>query len=58
MFEGVQRVILYWLVMVIIHFSIILIVKVGIKTKKIVWMLMYFMHGTMLIGTAIYCSKH
>lgn len=58
MFEGVIKVIVYWIAMVVIHFSIILIVKVGIKTKKYVWMPLYVMHGALLLATAIYCSKH
>jgi hypothetical protein len=43
---------------VLIHFSIIPIVKIGIKTSKIVWMSLYLIHISLLIYTATYGSSN
>lgn len=56
-FEGWQMVLLYWIGLVLIHFTIIPITKVGINTQsKYVWLPLYLLHQSLLMGLAIYGS--
>ena len=56
MFEGFNKVLLYWLLLTAIHFSVIPLVKFSMKVGKIIWMPLYFGHMALLICTAIYAS--
>ena len=48
---------IYWLGLTIIHFTIIVITKIGIKyPKKYVWLPLYVVHQSMLLGLAMYVS--
>lgn len=59
LFEGWQRVLLYWLGLAIIHFTIIAITKIGIRyPKKYVWLPLYILHQSMLMKLAMYASEH
>ena len=59
LFEGLHTVVVYWLGLAVIHFTIILITKIAVKhSKKYVWIPLYIMHQSMLLGFAIYASEH
>lgn len=56
-FGGIQHVLVYWVGMTAIHFTIIPITKVGIKTqKKLVWLPLYLCHQVLLLGVAMWAS--
>ena len=58
MFEGQSKVLTYWLALTAIHFTVIVIMKVSLRTPKIIWIPMYLIHIFSLIGTGIYASSY
>jgi hypothetical protein len=57
LFEGWHLVLIYWMQLTIIHFTIIVITKIGIKyPKKRVWLPLYLMHQSLLLGLAMWVS--
>lgn len=57
MFAGFTRVGVIWVLLSCIHFTIILIVKIGLKTSKRVYIPLYLAHITALLGTAMWFSE-
>jgi hypothetical protein len=56
MFTGLHNVLLYWLVLTIIHFSIIPITKISLKLPNILWIPLYVFHLCSLMGFAMKVS--
>jgi len=52
-------VLVYWLGLTLIHFTIIPITKIGIMYQnKFIWLPLYLTHQCVLMGLAIYASEH
>ena len=57
LFEGFHLVLIYWLGLAIIHFTIILITKIGLHyPNKYIWLPLYILHQSVLMGLAMYAS--
>lgn len=54
-FKGWQTVFLCWWILAIIHFSVIIVVSIALKTTAIVWMPLYILHQASLFGFAVWC---
>lgn len=58
-FQGFQQVIVYWLALVLVHYTIVPITKFCIKNpKKQIWLTLYLMHQIFLMGLAIWVSEN
>lgn len=57
MFNGLQDVLVYWLVLTLIHFSVIPITKISLKMPKIIWIPLYSSHICLLMGFAMKMSS-
>ena len=52
-FRGWERIFLTWWLLTFVHFSIILILFVALKSSAIVWIPLYFLHQFALINIGI-----
>ena len=55
-FRGWQKVFLVWWALAAVHYTIILIVFVGVKSSKKIWIPLYIIHQYALIHVGIYES--
>ena len=55
-FRGWQTVFVAWFVLAFIHFSMIFLVKIALKTTLIIWLPLYIAHQSLLFGYAISVS--
>jgi len=57
MFTGLHNVLLYWFVLVAIHFTIIPITKISLKLPFKIWIFLYISHISALIWFAAKVSS-
>jgi hypothetical protein len=54
MFQGGKSVLFTWIIITIIHFTIILVTKFALKTSIVLWLPVYFAH----LASILYFSIH